>query len=118
MYSKELLELYMSVKNYTQQKQVAADLKISKSYISQLWLGQVQLTDEMGIFIAIECELDPAEVVLKLAEARAKTPQTKNAWAEAVKRYCAGAEAAVCAGLGVFAALSMTSFNFALSILC
>lgn len=114
MYSKELIELYMSKKNYTQQKQVAADMKISKTYLSDIWTEKVQLTDDMGIFIAIECELDPAEVLLKLAAARAKTPQTKNAWAEAVKRYCTGSEAASCAGLGLFAAMAWTHVNFAL----
>lgn len=53
MHSKELIELYMKRKNYTQQKQVAADLQISRSYVNMLWLGQVHLTDELGIFIAL-----------------------------------------------------------------
>ena len=120
MYSKELIELYMKRKNYAQQKQMAADLQISKSYMNQLWLEQVQLTDELGIFIAIECDIEPAEAVLKLAEARAKTPQTKTAWSEAVKRYCAGAEAAVCAGLLAFfpGLISLRIMYIMLNIFC
>jgi transcriptional regulator with XRE-family HTH domain len=114
MYSKELIQLYLEKKNYTQHKQLAADMEISKGYMSDLWREKVQLTDEQGVFIAIACEIDPAEVLLKLAEARAKTPQTKTAWSEAVKRFCAGREAASCAGFGVLAALSMAHFNFAL----
>lgn len=114
MYSKELIELYMKQKNYSQQKQVAADLKISKSYVNMLWLGQVQLTDELGIYLAIECGLDPTETVLKLAAARAKTPQAKNVWIDAVKRYCTGAEAAACAGLTLLAACFTPTYNFAL----
>lgn len=118
MYSRELIELYMKQKNYTQQKQVAADLKISKTYISQIWNDEHQLTDDMGIFLAIELEIDAAEVLLKLAEARAKNPQTKNVWAAAVKRYCTGAEAAACAGLTLLAACFTPTYNFALCILC
>jgi transcriptional regulator with XRE-family HTH domain len=114
MYSKELIELYLKTKNYTQHKQLASDMEISKGYMSDLWREKVQLTDEQGVFIAIECGIDPAEVLLKLAEARAKTPQTKTAWAEAVKRFCAGREAASCAGLSAIAALSMAKLNFAL----
>ena len=104
MYSKQLIDLYMSVKNYTQQKQMAADIKMSQSFLSDIYNGRREFTDETGIYIAIECGLDPAEVVLKLAAARAKTPQAKNVWMDAVKRYCTGSEAAACAGLMLLAA--------------
>ena len=118
MYSKELIQVYLEKKNYTQHKQVAADLQISKGYMSDLWREKVQMTDEQGIFMAIECGLDPAEVLLKLAQARAKTPQEQSIWASAVKRYCVGAEAAACAGLAVLAAITPTLNDFALYILC
>ena len=114
MYSKELIELYMKVKNYTQQKQMAQDIKMSQSFLSDIYTGRREFTDETGIWIAIECGLDPKEVVLKLAEARAKTPAAKNVWAEAVKNYCAGAKAASCAGLAVLAALLAPTHLFAL----
>lgn len=118
MYSKELIQLYLEKKNYEQHKQVAADLQISKGYMSDLWREKVQLTDEQGIFMAIECGIDPAEVLLKLAQARAKTTQAKNIWGTAVKNYCAGAKAASCAGLAVLAALLAPTHLFALCILC
>lgn len=105
MYSKELIELYMKTKNYTQQKQVAAELRISKSYVNMLWTGQVQMTDKLGIFVAIECELDPAEVVAKLAEARAKTTQEKSVWADVVKKYRASAITSTGAALCVLLSL-------------
>lgn len=78
MYSKELIKLYMTRKNYSQQKQMAADLKISSSYLSDISNSRREFTDETGIYIAIECELDPKEVVMRLAEARAKSPEAKN----------------------------------------
>lgn len=118
MYSKELITLYMNCKNYTQQKQMAADLKISSSYLSDINNGRREFTDETAIYIAIECELEPQEVVMRLAEARAKTPEAKSVWASVLKEYCAGAKAASCAGLGLFAALAWTQLNFALCILC
>lgn len=111
MYSKELIEMYMTRKNYAQQKQMAADLRISSSYLSDINNGRREFTDETAIYIALECGLDPQEVVMKLAEARAKTPEAKNVWAQVLKRYCAGAEAAVCAGL---LALCHPIYDFAL----
>lgn len=114
MYSKELIETYMSVKKYTQQKQMAADMEISPSYLSDIYRGKRHFTEESALYIAIECELDPKEVIMKLAEERAKTPQAKNVWASVLKEYCTGAEAAACAGFGLFAALLWTPLNFAL----
>ena len=118
MYSKELIETYLKLKNYSQQKQMAQDINMSQSFLSDIYNGRREFTDETGIWIAIECGLDPKEVVLKLAEARAKTPAAKNVWAEAVKNYCAGAKAASCAGLAVMAALLAPTHLFALCILC
>ena len=110
MYSKELIELYMKKKNYTQQKQVAAELEISKSYVNMLWTGQVQLTDKLGIFLATECEIDPAEVVAKLAEARAKTDAEKTVWAAVVKKYKASALPSAGAALSAIMALPIVDF--------
>lgn len=109
MYSKELIQLYMNKKNYTQQKQVAAELEISKSYVNMLWTGQVQLTDKLGIFLAIECGIDPAEVVAKLAEARAKTVQEKTVWANVVKKYKASTLPSTGAALLLVMAIPMAN---------
>lgn len=111
MYSKELIELYMKQKNYTQQKQVAAELEISKSYVNMLWTGQVELTDKLGIFLAIECGVDPAEVVAKLAEARAKTEQEKTVWADVVKKYKASTLSSAGAALCMIALLPIGGFS-------
>lgn len=111
MYSKELINTYMRVKNYTQQKQMASDMNISASYLSDIYRGKRNFTEESGIWIAMECNLNPEEVLMKLAEERAKTPKAKNIWTQVLKRYCAGAEAAVCAGL---LALAYPGSDFAL----
>jgi len=110
MYSKELIQLYLEKKNYTQHKQIAADLEISKGYMSDLWREKVQLTDKQGIYLAIECGIDPAEVVTKLAEARAKTDAEKTVWAAVVKKYKASALPSAGAALGAIMALPIVDF--------
>jgi len=116
MYSKTLIDTYMRERKLSQYKQAATELGISKSYLSDICNDRNQLTDEQGIFIATECNLDPAEVLLKLAEARAKTPKAKSIWAAAVKNYCTGAKAASCAGLGLIAAFTAANLKFALCV--
>ena len=115
MYSKHLLDELMKVRKYEKYKQAAVELGFTTGYIAIINQGQKEFTEETGIYIALECGLDPQEVVMKLAEARAKTPEAKNVWAQVLKRYCAGAEAAVCAGLLV---LFHPLYDFALCILC
>lgn len=109
MYSKELITAYMKQKNYSQQKQVAAELGLSTSYINQVWNGRLELTDITGILIAKECGFDPAEVVAKLAEARAKTVQEKTVWADVVKKYKASALPSAGAALLLVMALPMAN---------
>ena len=115
MDSRTLIKAYMNAKNYDQYKQMAADLNLSQSHLAEIKRGKKEFVDETAIYIASECGLDPEEVVMSLAAARARTPHAKDVWAKVLKRYCAGAEAAVCAGL---LALFYPSFDFALCILC
>lgn len=114
MDSRTLIKEYMTAKNYDQYKQMAADLKLSQSHLAEINTGKKEFIDETAIYIALECGLDPEEVVMNLAAARARTPQAKSVWSQVLKRYCAGREAASCAGLSAIAALSMAKLNFAL----
>lgn len=111
MYSKTLLDEYLKAKKFTQYKQAAAELGFSTAYIAKVNTGREEFTEETALYIAVECGMDTQEVLMKLAEARAKTPAAKNVWAQVLKRYCAGAEAAVCAGL---LALFYPIYDFAL----
>ena len=114
MYSKTLLDEFLKVKKFTQYKQAAAELGFSTAYIAKINTGREEFTEETAIYIAVECELDPKEVIMKLAEARAKTPQAKSVWASVLKEYCTGAEAAACAGLALIMASFPKVLNFAL----
>ena len=115
MDSRTLIKAYMNAKNYDQYKQMAADLNLSQSHLAEINRGKKEFVDETAIYIAGECGLDPEEVVMSLAAARARTPHAKDVWAKVLKRYCAGAEAAVCAGLLAF---FHPLYDFALCILC
>ncbi|WP_096779126.1 DUF3693 domain-containing protein [Zobellella denitrificans] len=86
MYSKELIDKLMYKKNYTQYKQAAEELGFSKQHISTINSGKAEITDETAIYIAKECDLDVKEVLLKLAEARAKTKETKEAWSAIIQK--------------------------------
>ena len=87
MYSKELINAYMSVKKYTQYKQMAADLNFTGSYIAAVNLGQKEFTEETATYIAKEAGLDISEVLIKLSMAKAKTETTKNAWSKVLNEH-------------------------------
>lgn len=99
MDSKTLLAAYMRAKNFTQLKEVAAELGFSNPYISDLNSGKSQFTDELAIKLANEIGLDPLEVIISLQAVRAKTPETKAAWYDALKKYCASTGTALALGL-------------------
>ncbi len=98
MDSKTLLEAYMRHKNMTQFKEAAAELGFTNQYISEIKLGKSQFTDETAIRIANEMGIDPAEVMISLTAVRAKDPNVKAAWYDALKKYLASTEAALAVG--------------------
>lgn len=99
MYSKTLLDEYLKAKNLTQYKQAAAELGFSTAYIAKINTGKEEFTEETAAYIAIECGMDVQEVLIRLAEARAKTPTVKNVWANMAKKYSAGLQGALGAAL-------------------
>lgn len=94
MYSKTLIDRYMSAKKYSQYKQVAADLGFTTAYIASINNGHKEFTEETAVYIAHEVGLDPQEVLLKLAQARAKTETTKKTWGDVIKKYANSLQAA------------------------
>lgn len=95
MDSKTLMEAYMRAKNYTKYAEVCQDLGFSSAHIAEIKNGKKQFTDETAIFLAEGAGLDPLEVIISLQAVRAKTPATKAAWYDALKKYCASTEAAL-----------------------
>jgi transcriptional regulator with XRE-family HTH domain len=97
--SKTLIDEYMRVKNYTQYKQMAADIGISTPYLAEINLGRKEFTDKTAIYIAKECGLDPEEVVINLAVIRARDEDEKNVWKNLAKKYSAELRGALGAAL-------------------
>lgn len=78
MDSKALIQAYMRAKNFSQYQQVAAELGFTKSHISSLTTGKVQLTDATAKRLAQEIGLDVQEVLLSLAAVRDKSRAEKG----------------------------------------
>ncbi|MCH7373240.1 DUF3693 domain-containing protein [Aeromonas sp. MR16] len=107
MNSKALIQAYMRAKNLTQLKEVAEKLGYSTSYITELHQGRREFTDESAISIAKEIGLDELEVIISLQAVRAKTPETRAAWYDALKKYCASTGTALAVGLMTMASLNL-----------
>jgi len=99
MDSKTLMDAYMRAKNYTKYSEVCQDLGFSSAHIADINQGRKQFTDETAIFLAEGAGLDPLEVIISLQAVRAKTPETKAAWYDALKKYCASTGTALALGL-------------------
>lgn len=106
MDSKTLIQAYMRAKKFSQYQQVAAELGFTKSHISSLTTGKMQLTDATAKKIAEEIGLDVQEVLLSLAAVRETDPELKKAWYEILARYTKGAGTAVALVAAVFLAPS------------
>ncbi|MCS3459130.1 helix-turn-helix domain-containing protein [Aeromonas sp. BIGb0445] len=104
MDSKALIQAYMRAKKLNQYQEVAAELGFTKSHISSLTTGKVQLTDATAKKIAKEIGLDVQEVLLSLAAVRATDPELKQAWYDILAKYTKGTGTAVALAIAVFAA--------------
>ncbi|MBV7597904.1 helix-turn-helix domain-containing protein [Aeromonas sp. sia0103] len=104
MDSKSLIQAYMRAKKFSQYQQVAAELGFTKSHISSLTTGKMQLTDATAKKIAQEIGLDVQEVLLSLAAVRATDPELKQAWYDILAKYTKGASTALALGVTVLLA--------------
>ena len=101
MYSKTLIDKLMEVKKYNLQKQVAAELGFSKTHVSEIYSGIKEFTDETATYIAVEVGLEPSQVLLELARARAKTDTTKAVWERLIKEHQNSLQAVSVLGIGL-----------------
>ncbi|MDM5140666.1 helix-turn-helix domain-containing protein [Aeromonas bestiarum] len=106
MDSKTLIQAYMRAKKFSQYQQVAAELGFTKSHISSLTTGKMQLTDATAKKLAEEIGLDVQEVLLSLAAVRETDPELKKAWYEILAKYTKGAGTAVALVAALFLAPS------------
>lgn len=90
MYAYELIKTYMKCKNYIQDKQAAADLGVSGAMIAQIKKGVRNMPEKSAIYIATECNLDLAEVLIRLQEEKATDVTEKAAWSSILKKWFCG----------------------------
>lgn len=102
MDSKALIQAYMRAKKFSQYQQVAAELGFTKSHISSLTTGKMQLTDATAKKIAEEIGLDVNEVLLSLAAVRETDPALKQAWYDILAKYTKGTGTAVALAVAMF----------------
>ena len=89
-FSYQLIEKYKTFKNYSQDKQVVADIDaMTKGSLSQIKRGERHLTPNQCIFICNEMGIDFKPELIQLAIERSKTKEEVNAWTEVAKKISA-----------------------------
>lgn len=101
MDSKALIQAYMRAKKFTQYQEVAAELGFTKSHISSLTTGKVQLTDATAKKLAEEIGLDVKEVLINLHAVRETNPELKRAWYDILAKYTKASSTAVALAMAV-----------------
>lgn len=113
MFSYELIEAYMKVKNYSQAKQAALDLGFSNSFITKLKQGEKKIAEESAIYIAERCGMDVNEVLIKLQAEKAKSDTEKAAWLAMLKKYNNGMNATMSLVISGLLLHTKPLYNFA-----
>lgn len=86
-YSAEMIEKAKQVIGLTKDSELIGMMpKCTKSIISEIKSGKRHLTEEQAIWIAEQCELDCALVLVELAGESAKTEKAQSAWQQLAKK--------------------------------
>ncbi|MCQ1056929.1 DUF3693 domain-containing protein [Photobacterium sp. ZSDE20] len=118
MYINQLLNKYKELKNYIQDKQIAADLGMDTAKLSRIRKGDRYLTENEAIFLAEQTNTDVHEVLIYLAADKAKTFKAKQAWQDITAKLSSQGFRGLTLGLTGFLALSEPKIQCALCILC
>ncbi|RXJ74335.1 hypothetical protein CS022_04600 [Veronia nyctiphanis] len=118
MYINQLFDAYKKAKNYVQDKQIAHDLGLDSSRISEMRKGKRQVTDSEAVILAEVAGVQIEEVLLRLAADRAKDEKAQRAWQNIVGKLLGrNSKLASLAGAGILTMGSL-DLKFALCILC
>lgn len=101
MYSKTLIDAYMKAKKYKQYKQMASDLGFTTAHLASINQGHKEFTEETATYIAKQAGLDPKEVLLELAKAKAKSENTKAVWEQLIREHRNTVQALAVLGFGL-----------------
>ncbi|MBY7946079.1 hypothetical protein KW479_18370 [Vibrio fluvialis] len=87
MYQSELLDAYKKAQNYIQDKQIAHDLNVQPSRISEMRKGTRYISDSEAVFLAENSGIDPEVALLGCHADRNDNPTIKAYWERIAKKY-------------------------------
>ncbi|MDE1357800.1 DUF3693 domain-containing protein [Vibrio aestuarianus] len=87
MYQSQLLDAYKKAQNYVQDKQIAHDLNVQASRISEMRKGVRYISDEEAVFLAEQAGIDPELALLGCHADRNKNPRIKQLWEHIAKKH-------------------------------
>ena len=87
MYQSQLLDAYKKAQNYVQDKQIAHDLNVQASRISEMRKGVRYISDEEAVFLAEQAGIDPELALLGCHADRNKNPKIKQLWEHIAKKH-------------------------------
>ncbi|WP_318442711.1 DUF3693 domain-containing protein [Photobacterium leiognathi] len=86
MYANYLLDEYKKAQNYTQDKQIAADLNLNKTRISEIRKGKRYVSDFEAVFLAERANIDPKEALVGCHADRQENAKLKSLWEDITKK--------------------------------
>lgn len=87
MYQNNLLDAYRKAQNYIQDKQIAHDLNIQPSRISEMRKGKRYISDNEALFLAIGANIEPELALLGCHADRNENPAIKKLWEDIAKKW-------------------------------
>lgn len=106
-FSNELIDKYKEITGAKSDAAAAADVPhMTRMNLSAIRKGERHLTEEQAMWLAQQCALDAAQVLVELAAEKSKTDTAKAVWCELAKKLKAAASAAVVVAFLIVSAVS------------
>lgn len=97
-FSAQLIEELKTRKGFTKDAEVVVVLpKVTKGILSEIKTGKRHLTEEQALWIASECQLNAAMVLVELAAETSRSEDAKTVWSNLAKKIKAAASTAIVA---------------------
>lgn len=87
MYQNQLIDAYKKAQNYVQDKQIAHDLNVQASRISEYRKCKRYMTDSQAIFLAENAGIDPEMALIGCHADRNDNPSIRAVWENIAKKF-------------------------------
>ncbi len=87
MYQNLLIDAYKKAHNYEQDKQIARDMDIPATRISEFRKGKRYMSDEQAIFLAENSKILPELALIGCHVDRSKSVISKEVWERMAKKF-------------------------------